>query len=132
MPPSPQPRLYRFGLYEADPRSGELRKNGVKQKIQGQPFEVLIALLERPNEIVTRDDLRARLWPEDTFVDFDHSLNTAINKVRDVLGDTASNPRFLETLPKRGYRFIAPVQPQDFSDRHASPDKPPDTAKIHA
>jgi cholera toxin transcriptional activator len=122
-----QPRLYRFGLYEADVRSGELRKSGVKQKIQGQPFEVLVALLERPNEVITRDELRARLWPQDTFVDFDHSLNTAINKVRDVLGDTAGNPRFLETLPKRGYRFIAPVQTRDLGAEEA-----PDTAKIHA
>jgi DNA-binding winged helix-turn-helix (wHTH) protein len=102
--------VYRFGLYEADLRSGELRKNGVKLKIQGQPFEVLVALLERPNQVVTREEIRQRLWPSDTFVDFDHGLNTAINKVRDVLGDTAANPRFLETLPKRGYRFIAPVQ----------------------
>ena len=116
MPTPAQPRLYRFGLYEADTRSGELRKSGVKQKIQGQPFEVLIALLERPNQIVTREELRERLWPQDTFVDFDHSLNTAINKVRDVLGDTAANPRFLETLPKRGYRFIAPVQAQGSPD----------------
>src|SRR4051812_14534807 len=113
MPPGSQRRVFRFGLYEADARSGELRKNGVKQKLQDQPFAVLVALLERPNEVVTREELRERLWPSDTFVDFDHSLNTAINKVRDVLGDTATNPRFLETLPKRGYRFIAPVQTVD-------------------
>ncbi len=125
-----QRRLYRFGLYEADVRSGELRKNGVKQKIQGQPFEVLVALLERPNEVVTRDELRERLWPQDTFVDFDHSLNTAINKVRDVLGDTAANPRFLETLPKRGYRFIAPVQAQDVAENKPPADDGNETAKI--
>src|SRR4051812_29407057 len=113
MPPSSQRRVFRFGLYEADERSGELRKNGVKQKLQDQPFAVLVALLERPNEVVTREELRERLWPSDPFVDFDHSLNTAINKVRDVLGDTATNPRFLETLPKRGYRLIAPVQAFD-------------------
>jgi cholera toxin transcriptional activator len=110
MPISTEPRVYRFGLYEADMRSGELRKNGMKLKLQGQPFEVLGALLERPGEVVTRDELRERLWPADTFVDFDHSLNTAINKVRDVLGDNAANPRFVETLAKRGYRFIAPVR----------------------
>ena len=120
MPESAQRRLYRFGLYEADVASGELRKNGVKQKIQGQPFEVLVALLERPHQVISREDLRARLWPEDTFVDFDHSLNTAINKVRDVLGDTAANPRFLETLPKRGYRFIAPVQVQEIANPESS------------
>lgn len=132
MPQPSQRRLFRFGLYEADVRSGELRKNGVKQKIQGQPFEVLVALLERPNEVVTRDELRERLWPQDTFVDFDHSLNTAINKVRDVLGDTATNPRFLETLPKRGYRFIAPVQAQDVVDNKMPADEGSETARIAA
>lgn len=131
MPSPAQPRLFRFGLYEADARSGELRKKGVRQKIQGQPFEVLVALLERPNEVVTREDLRARLWPQDTFVDFDHSLNTAINKVRDVLGDTAANPRFLETLPKRGYRFIAPVQALAVADDKPA-DQPPETAQIRS
>jgi cholera toxin transcriptional activator len=124
-----QRRLFRFGLYEADVTSGDLRKNGVKQKIQGQPFEVLVALLERPNQVITREELRARLWPRDTFVDFDHSLNTAINKVRDVLGDTAANPRFLETLPKRGYRFIAPVQTQEISGFESDA---PETLKINA
>jgi cholera toxin transcriptional activator len=113
MPVGSQTRVYRFGLYEADARSGELRKNGVKLKVQGQPFEVLVALLERSNEVVTREELRQRLWPSDTFVDFDHSLNTAINKLRDLLDDRASNPRFIETLPKRGYRFLAPVQTQE-------------------
>jgi cholera toxin transcriptional activator len=110
MPTTIEPRVYRFGLYEADMRSGELRKNGLKLRLQGQPFEVLGALLERPGEVVTREELRQRLWPADTFVDFDHSLNTAINKVREVLGDSATNPRFVETLARRGYRFIAPVQ----------------------
>jgi DNA-binding winged helix-turn-helix (wHTH) protein len=103
-------RLYRFGIYEADTRSGELRKNGARLKLQDQPFQVLAMLLERPGEVVTREQLRQRLWPADTFVDFDHSLNTAINKLRDTLGDQAANPRFIETLAKRGYRFIAPVQ----------------------
>jgi len=100
----------RFGLYEVDEASGELRKNGAKVRLQEQPFQVLLALLERPGEVVTREYLRQRLWPADTFVDFDHSLNTAINKLRDALGDTAGNPRFIETLARRGYRFIAPVQ----------------------
>ncbi len=103
-------RIYRFGVYEADPRSGELRKNGAKLKLQEQPFQVLLMLLERPGEVVTREDLRQRLWPADTFVDFDHSLNTAINKLRETLSDSANNPRFVETLARRGYRFIAPVQ----------------------
>ena len=110
MPPAGNARLYRFGIYEVDVRSGELRKNGAKLKLQEQPFQVLAMLLERPGEVLTRDQLRQRLWPADTFVDFDHSLNTAINKLRDALGDSAANPRFIETLAKRGYRFIAPVQ----------------------
>jgi cholera toxin transcriptional activator len=109
MPPAGNARLYRFGIYEVDLRSGELRKNGAKLKLQEQPFQVLAMLLERPGEVLTRDQLRQRLWPADTFVDFDHSLNTAINKLRDALGDSAANPRFIETLAKRGYRFIAPV-----------------------
>ena len=109
MPPAANARLYRFGIYEADVRSGELRKNGAKLKLQEQPVQVLAMLLERPGEVLTRDQLRQRLWPADTFVDFDHSLNTAINKLRDALGDSAANPRFIETLAKRGYRFIAPV-----------------------
>src|SRR5689334_3510993 len=100
----------RFGIYEADVRAGELLRDGVKVKLQEQPFQVLLVLLERPGEIVTREDLRERLWPADTFVDFDHSLNTAINKLREALRDSASNPRFIETKAKRGYRFIAPVQ----------------------
>jgi cholera toxin transcriptional activator len=104
---------YRFGLYEADPRTGELLRDGAKIKLQEQPFQVLLALLERPNEIVTREELRLRLWPSDTFVDFDHGLNTAINKLRDALRDSASNPRFIETLARRGYRLVAPVETVD-------------------
>ena len=104
------PLRYRFGLYEADVRAGELRRDGIRIKLQDQPFQVLVALLERPNDLVTREELRLRLWPADTFVDFDHSLNTAINKLREALGDSASNPRFIETKARKGYRFIAPVQ----------------------
>jgi cholera toxin transcriptional activator len=100
----------RFGLFELDLSAGELRKSGVKLRLQGQPFQVLALLLERAGEVVTRDELQQKLWPSDTFVDFDHSLNTAINKVREALGDAASNPRYVETLARRGYRFIAPVQ----------------------
>ncbi|HYH01080.1 MAG TPA: winged helix-turn-helix domain-containing protein [Terriglobales bacterium] len=101
---------YAFGVYEANPASGELRKNGMKVKIQEQPFQILLMLLEHPGEVITREQLRARLWPADTFVDFDHGLNTAINKLREAVGDSASNPRFVETLARRGYRFIAPVK----------------------
>lgn len=102
--------IFRFGIFEADLKSGELRKNGAKIRLQEQPFQVLAMLLERPGDVVTREELREKLWPADTFVDFDHSLNTAINKLREALGDSASNPRFVETLARRGYRFIAPVQ----------------------
>lgn len=102
------PSPIRFGVFEIDLRAGELRKNGIKLKLGGQPFQVLTILLERPGEIVTREELQKRLWPE-TFVDFEHNLNTAINKIREVLGDSAESPRFVETLPRRGYRFIAPV-----------------------
>jgi Tol biopolymer transport system component/DNA-binding winged helix-turn-helix (wHTH) protein len=107
---SPQlPSLIRFGAYEADLHSGELRKSGIRLKIQDRPFQILAILLEHPGLVVTREQLQKRLWPEDTFVDFEHGLNTAINKLRDALSDEADNPRFIETLPKRGYRFIAPA-----------------------
>ena len=102
--------LVRFGVFELDGRTGELRKHGVRLKIQDQPFRVLQALLERPGELVTREELQGKIWAQDTYVDFDQSLNRAINKVRDVLNDTAGAPRFIETLPRRGYRFIAPVE----------------------
>ncbi len=105
-----QNRVFRFGLYEADAAAGELRKNGRKLKLQEQPFRVLLLLLQRPGAIVTREEVRQALWPADTFVDFDHGLNTAVNKLRDALDDTAANPRFIETLARRGYRFIAPVE----------------------
>src|SRR5664279_4719829 len=98
----------RFGPFEVDLQAGELRKGGLKLKLSGQPFQVLTILLERPGEVVTREELQKRLWP-DTFVDVDHNLNTAINKIREVLGDSAESPRYVETLPRRGYRFIAPV-----------------------
>lgn len=110
--PAPQnsSRVLRFGVFEADLRAGELRKSGIKLRLSGQPFQVLAALLERAGEVVTREELQQKLWASDTFVDFDHSLNTAINRVREVLGDSASSPRYVETLARRGYRFIAPIQ----------------------
>jgi len=106
---TPSQAFLRFGTFEVDLRSGELRKQGVRVKIQEQPFHVLILLLETPGEVVTREELRSRIWPSDTFVDFDNGLNTSINRLREALGDSAANPRFIETLPRRGYRFIAPV-----------------------
>ncbi len=101
----------RFGPYEADLRTHELWKEGVRLKLAGQPFQVLEMLLERPGELVTRDELRLRMWPEDTFVDFSHGLNAAVNKLREALSDSAENPKYIETLPRRGYRFIAEAQP---------------------
>ncbi len=104
-----QLHLIRFGAFEVNLRSGELRKNGVKIKIQEQPFQVLAILLEKSGEIVTREELQSRLWPADTFLDHDHAINIAIRKIRGALGDSADNPRFIETMARRGYRFIAPT-----------------------
>src|ERR1051325_10204853 len=103
-------QVLRFGVFEANLATGELRKNGVKIRLQEQPFQILVFLLVRPGELVTRQDLRDKLWSNDTFVDFDHSLNTAINKLREALGDSASSPRFVETVARRGYRFLVPVE----------------------
>jgi Tol biopolymer transport system component/DNA-binding winged helix-turn-helix (wHTH) protein len=110
-------KRFRFGAFEADLPAGELRKNGKVIRLQVQPFQVLVALLERPGEVVTRDELRARLWPEESFGDFDQGLNTAINKLREALGDSAVNPRFVETLPKRGYRFTFPLEQETAKGR---------------
>ena len=104
-------QLIRFGVFEVDPRSGELRKKGFRVKLQDQPLQVLLAVLEKPGEVVTREELRSKLWPADTFVDFEHGLNAAMKRLRDALGDTAENPRYIETLPRRGYRFIATTVP---------------------
>src|SRR6202142_3473884 len=100
----------RFGVFELDLRAGELRKHGLRGRLQEQPFQVLAMLLQHPGEVVSREELQKRLWPADTFVDFDHGLNKAINKIRDALGDSAENPRFVETVPRRGYRFLADVK----------------------
>lgn len=105
------PSLLRFGAFEVDLRSGRLQKQGVKVRLQEQPFRVLQALLESPGELVTREELRARVWPAGTFVDFDHRLAVAISKLRDALDDSAENPKFVETVGRRGYRFMAPVEP---------------------
>ena len=103
------PLIVRFGTFELDLQTGELRHAGQKVKLQEQPFQVLATLLEHPGKIVTREELRNKLWPEDTFVDFDHSLNAAITRLRDALGESSDAPVFIETLARRGYRFIAPV-----------------------
>jgi DNA-binding winged helix-turn-helix (wHTH) protein len=124
---------YKFDEFEADLRAAELRCGGTRLKLQLQPFQVLVALLERPQEVVTRDELRQRLWPQDTFVDFDHGLNTAMVKLRDVLGDSATTPRYIETIAKRGYRFLgspiavleaAPAAAQPTAQTQLQPAKP--------
>jgi cholera toxin transcriptional activator len=101
---------YKFGEFEADLRAAELRKRGHRLRMQLQPFQILVALLERPGDVVTREEMRLRLWPEDTFVDFDHGLNTAVAKLRETLGDSAASPKYVETIAKRGYRFLADVE----------------------
>jgi cholera toxin transcriptional activator len=109
MPGRSANRVFCFGKFQADEAAGELRKDGVRVKLNDQPFRALLMLLERPWSVVTREEMRRRLWGEDTFVDFDHSLNTAVNKIREALNDSASQPRYVETISGKGYRFIAPV-----------------------
>lgn len=112
MHPSRLPAVIRFGPFEVELEEAVLRKHGIRVKLQAQPFSVLAALLERPGVVVTRDELRKRLWPEDTFVDFEHGLNAAVKRLRQALGDSAEQPRYIETLAKRGYRFVAPLEGQ--------------------
>ena len=110
--PASSRRRVRTGLFEIDFGSGEVHKDGRKVQLQEQPFRVLAILLERPGEVVTREQLQARLWSADTYVGFDEGLNTAIRKLRVAFGDSAENPRFIETVSRRGYRYIAPVEPE--------------------
>ena len=107
--PQPAPR-YRFGAFEADAATGELRRQGLRVKLNAQPFQVLLLLLKRPGQLLTREEISRELWPDGTFVDYEHGVNSAVNRIREALGDTASNPRFVETLARRGYRFVAPVE----------------------
>jgi cholera toxin transcriptional activator len=102
-------RVIRFGVFELDLHATELRKAGARLNLPTQPFQVLTLLLERPGELVTREELRRRLWPDGTFVDFEHGVNAIVNRLRETLGDSADRPRFIETVPRRGYRFIALV-----------------------
>jgi cholera toxin transcriptional activator len=120
-------RRYRFGLFEADAVAAELRRQGIRIKLNAQPFQLLVMLLERPGELLTREEISRELWPDGTFVDFEHGVNSAINRIREALGDTASNPRFVETLARRGYRFVAPVEkitPAEETPTIASPEPP--------
>jgi cholera toxin transcriptional activator len=109
-----QDRRYRFGVFEADAATGELRRQGMRVKLNAQPFQILLMLLDRyldgPGQLLTRDEISRVLWPEGTFVDYEHGVNSAINRIREALGDTAGSPRFVETLARRGYRFLAPVE----------------------
>src|SRR5215467_4636454 len=115
-----QKAVVRFGVFQANLRSGELRKHGLRIRVSGQPFKILVILLQQSGEVVTREELQKNLWPDDTFVDFEHSLNSAIKKLRTVIGDSAEKPRYIETLPRFGYRFIAPREGKDL----AIPDRP--------
>ncbi len=124
--------IYRFGVFELDTAARELRKRGLRLRLQDQPFRVLTALLESPSRIVTREDLQAQLWPDDTFVDFNHGLNSAVNRIRQALGDSASNPRFIETVPKVGYRFIAPLLPAQTPVVAPPPEPPPPSPPLHS
>jgi cholera toxin transcriptional activator len=102
--------LYRFGAFEADARTGELRRQGLRIKLHSQPLQLLFLLLERPGELLTREEISRELWPDGTFVDYEHGVNSAMNRIREALGDKANHPRFIETLARRGYRFVAPVE----------------------
>jgi DNA-binding winged helix-turn-helix (wHTH) protein len=106
-------RRYRFGTFEANVATGELRRKGLRVKLNAQPFQMLVMLLERPGELLTREEICRELWPDGTFVDYEHGVNSAVNRIREALGDTAANPRFVETLARRGYRFVAPVERMD-------------------
>lgn len=123
-------RRYRFGAFEADASTGELRRQGIRIKLNAQPFQVLLMLLERPGEVLTREEISRALWSDGTFVDYDHGVNSAVNRIREALGDTASSPRFVETLARRGYRFVAPVEgiPEE-ADREPPPSAQPDPGR---
>src|SRR6202453_1356979 len=116
--------VVRFGTFEVSLHSGELRKAGLRVRVQQQPLKLLEVLLERPGEVVTREELRSRVWPSESFGDFDQAVNIAIAKLRSALGDSAENPRYIETLPKRGYRFIADVSFVDADGRIRRPESP--------
>jgi cholera toxin transcriptional activator len=120
-PASDEKRYATFGPYRADLRTGELRKHGIRLRLQEQPFQVLAMLLSNPGDLVTREQLQKRLWAGDTFVDFDHGLNTAINKLREVLSDSSASPKYIETLPRRGYRFVAAVEFTNGAAKSAEP-----------
>jgi DNA-binding winged helix-turn-helix (wHTH) protein len=110
MTDSASARRFRFGAFEVEAATGELRRQGIRIRLSAQPFQVLCMLLERPGEVLTREEISRQLWPDGTFVDYEHGVNSAVNRIREAIGDTASSPRFVETLARRGYRFVAPVE----------------------
>jgi DNA-binding winged helix-turn-helix (wHTH) protein len=137
----PQPaRRYRFGAFEADAATGELRRQGVRVRLNAQPFQVLMMLLDQPGQLLTREEISRELWPDGTYVDYEHGVNSAVNRIREALGDTASNPRFVETLARRGYRFVAPVerisiaeeQPQTASEPRTAVPAPSEETELRA
>jgi cholera toxin transcriptional activator len=129
MPPQPPAQRYRFGVFEADAATGELRKQGIRIKLNAQPFQVLCMLLEQPGTLLTREEISRQLWPDGTFVDYEHGVNSAINRIREALGDTAASPRFVETLARRGYRFVAPVEkiPEQITEQNITTETPTQT-----
>jgi len=129
VPDAQAPAIVRFDIFEIDLQAGELRKEGRKVRVQEQPFRVLSFLVERAGQVVTREELRDKLWPADTFVDFDHGVNSAVARLREALGDSAEKPRFIETIAKKGYRFISSIQADD---RPATPEQPRNRASIEA
>src|SRR5579871_3577623 len=120
-PATSKARVLRFGALELDVRAGELRKHGIRVRLAEQPFQILLMLLHKPGEIVLRDDIRQRLWPNNTIVEFDHSINAAINRLRAALGETAERPRYIETVGSRGYRFVGEVEASDAPAKTAAP-----------
>jgi cholera toxin transcriptional activator len=128
--------LYRFGAFEADSKTGELRRQGLRIKLHSQPLQLLFLLLERPGQLLTREEISRELWPDGTFVDYEHGVNSAMNRIREALGDKASHPRFIETLARRGYRFVAPVErialPEDASAVESTLETPEEPAEVSA
>ena len=125
-------RRYRFGTFEADAESGELRRQGLRVKLNAQPFQVLMLLMDRPGQLLTREEISRELWPDGTFVDYEHGVNSAVNRIREALGDTASSPRFVETLARRGYRFVAPVERIEFSENPSEAEREPASPETQA
>src|SRR4051794_25854637 len=127
---SENPQNWRFGAFEVEGKTADLRRNGVAIRLQDQPSQLLVYLLRHAGEIVTREDLRGQLWPADTFVDFDHALNTAVMKLREALGDSSEKPLYIQTLPRKGYRFVAPVSVLPSNGASASTVPPIDSEQV--